>query len=404
MANIKPFAALRPKPDLAVRICELPYDVLSSNEAREAAAGNPFSFFRVSKPEIDLPAPADPHDASVYEKGRYNFSRFLSDGWLRQDSQACFYLYRQIMGGHQQTGLVAVADCEDYLRGTIRKHELTRPDKEDDRVRHIDALDAQTGPAFLAYRAVPEIDALVARRTAEMPAVDFVAPDRVQHTAWKLSDRADIEFIQAALQRVRLLYIADGHHRCAAAARVYQARRGAGNSRYFLAVSFPDNQLQILPYHRVLKDLNGHAPEALLARLAEVFAIQESGAAEPKARHELGLYFGGQWRTLRFHPRLVEGKEAIEALDVALLQQHVLGPVFGIEDPRTSQRIGFVGGVRGTGEIAGLVDRGDYACAFAMCPTSLRDLMTIADAGDVMPPKSTWFEPKLRDAMFCHLI
>jgi uncharacterized protein (DUF1015 family) len=404
MAIVKPFAALRPKPELAARICELPYDVLSSNEARERAAGNPFSFFRVSKPEIDLPATLDPCHPQVYEKGKRNFARFLGEGWLCQDPQPCFYLYRQVMGSHSQVGLVAVASCEEYLRNRIRKHELTRPDKEADRVRHIEALNAQTGPAFLAYRAEPALDALFAQRIAGTPDVDFSSPDGVRHSAWTLRESEDIASVQMAFEGMRYLYIADGHHRTAAAAQVYQRRKGTGNSRYFLAVIFPHNQLQILPYNRVLNDLNGLSPEALLAKLQTVFTIRLSDEPQPARKHEFGFYCGGRWRSLQTLPALTAASDPLEQLDVALLQKHVLGPIFGIDDPRTSQRISFVGGIRGTGELERLVNGGGFACAFSMFPTGMEDLMAVADAGELMPPKSTWFEPKLRDAMFCHLI
>jgi uncharacterized protein (DUF1015 family) len=404
MATIKPFAALRPKPELAAQICELPYDVLSSDEAREIAAGNPFSFFRVSKPEIDLPATLDPHDPRVYARGKANFAKAMVEGWLVQDKKPCFYLYRQIMGSHRQVGLVAVASCDEYLRNLIKKHELTRPDKEDDRARHIEALNAQTGPAFLTYRAEPAVDAFVAKKIAQPPAIDFTAKDGVRHTAWVVSDDAEVELIQKAFAGIRYLYIADGHHRSAAAARVYSSRKGAGNSAYFLAVIFPHNQMQILPYNRVLKDLNGLTPESVLEKLEAVFIIERKGAAQPKRRHELGLYLTGHWHTLNFRPRFAATKDPIERLDVTLLQKYVLAPIFGIDDPRTSERINFVGGIRGTAELEKLVSSGESACAFSMFPTSIEDLMAIADAGGIMPPKSTWFEPKLRDAMFSHLI
>ncbi len=404
MATIKPFTALRPKPELAARICELPYDVMSSDEARELAAGNPFSFLRVSKPEIDLSAMLDVHDPQVYDKGKRNFSRFMSEGWLQQDAQPAFYLYRQIMGAHSQLGLVAVASCEEYQRGIIKKHELTRPDKEDDRVRHIEAVNAQTGPVFLTYRAETALDEFFAKKITQAPAIDFTANDGVRHTAWVLGAEAEVDFIQKAFDGIRYLYIADGHHRSAAAARVYQSRKGAGNSRYFLAVVFPHNQMQILPYNRVLKDLNGHSPETLLQALDAVFVITDNGTPQPARKHELGLYLNGKWRTLNFRPKFAATTDPIEKLDVTLLQKFVLAPLFGIDDPRTSQQISFVGGIRGTAELEKLVNSGDYACAFSMFPTSIEDLMTIADAGGIMPPKSTWFEPKLRDAMFCHLL
>ena len=404
MATIKPFAALRPRPELAAQICELPYDVLSSAEAREQAAGNPLSFFHVSKPEIDLPATTDICSPAVYAKGKENFDRLIAQGALRTDPQPCFYLYRQIMGRHSQVGLVAAASCEDYLHNLIKKHEFTRPDKEDDRVRHIETLNSQTGPVFLTYRANAALDALAQKKTAETPDVDFTAKDGVRHTAWVIGDTMSIKGIEEEFARTPCLYIADGHHRSAAAARVYQSRKGAGESGYFLSVIFPHNQMQILPYNRVLKSLRGMSPDQLLEKLDAVFIIKRDGAAQPARKHELGLFLAGKWHTLNFRPQFAATKDPIEKLDVTLLQKYVLAPLFGIDDPRTSKEINFVGGIRGTAELEKLVNSGEYACAFSMFPTSIEDLMTIADAGGIMPPKSTWFEPKLRDAMFCHMI
>lgn len=427
MATIKPFAALRPKPDLAARICELPYDVMSSDEARALAAGNPLSFLHVSKPEIDLPPATELYDAQVYAKGKENFTRLIADGALRQDTQPCFYLYRQVMGKHSQVGLVAAASCADYLNNVIKKHELTRIDKEDDRVRHIEALNSQTGPVFLTYRAVAELDVLFAKKISQPPDIDFTAPDGVRHTSWVLGNAADVAFVEQAFAKIPFLYIADGHHRSAAAARVYQNRRGSGresapisaeksqsrltltatqndHSAFFLAVIFPHNQMQILPYNRVLKDFNGLTPDALLQKLDAIFLVKPGGSPSPARKHELGFYLGGQWRTLNFRPQFAATSDPVEKLDVTLLQKFVLAPIFGIDDPRTSKRINFVGGIRGAAELEKLVNSGEYACAFSMFPTSIEDLMSIADAGGIMPPKSTWFEPKLRDAMFCHLI
>jgi uncharacterized protein (DUF1015 family) len=405
MAAIKPFAALRPEPKLAARICELPYDVMSSDEAREIAAGNPLSFLHVSKPEIDLPPGTDPYAPEVYAKGRENFQKLIRDGALKQDAQPCFYLYRQIMGKHSQVGLVAAASCEEYLRGAIKKHELTRPDKEDDRARHIEALNAQTGPVFLTYRANAELDKFIAKKIAfKKSEVDFTARDGVRHTAWVISDEDKIKFIETQFSTIPFLYIADGHHRCAAAARVFKSRKGAGHSGQFLAVIFPHNQMQILPYNRVLKDLNDWTPEQLLEILDAVFTIDPDGKASPAFKHELGLYLQGKWHTLAFRYKLATTSGLIDSLDVSLLQEHILSPVFGIDNPRTSKRINFVGGIRGTAELEKLVNSGEYACAFSMFPTGIEALMAIADAGGIMPPKSTWFEPKLRDAMFCHLI
>lgn len=412
MAQIKPFAALRPKPELAARICELPYDVMSSDEAREIAKDNPLSFLHVSKPEVDLAASTDVHDDAVYAKGKENLEKLISQGALKQDAQPCFYLYRQIMGGHSRVGIVAAASCEEYLQGVIKKHEFTRPDKEDDRVRHIETLNSQTGPVFLTYRAIPAIDRMIAVMTGEDPKVksnppeiDFTASDGVRHTAWVVSQPSAINLLVGAFKHgVPSLYIADGHHRSAAAARVYQSRNGAGNSGWFLTVTFPHNQMQILPYNRVLKNLNGLTPDQLLAKLDAVFIIKPGSSAKPTRKHELGLYLGGKWHTLNFRPQFAAATDPVEKLDVTLLQKFVLAPLFGIDDPRTSKDIHFVGGIRGTAELEKLVNSGEYACAFSMFPTSIEDLMTIADAGGIMPPKSTWFEPKLRDAMFCHMI
>ena len=404
MATVKPFRALRPKPELARRICELPYDVMSSEEAREIAKDNPLSFLHVSKPEIDLPPGADLYAPEVYAKGRENFRNLIDQGALAQDAAAALYLYRQVMGGHAQLGLVAVVSCQEYLDGIIKKHELTRVDKEDDRVRHIETLNAQTGPVFLTYQADDELDAKFREVTTAAPVIDFTAADGVRHSSWNITDTALVEFVQRKFSGIPFLYIADGHHRSAAAARVYKSRNGAGESAHFLAVIFPHNQMQILPYNRVLKDLNGHSREQLLEKLDAVFVIKSPGRAQPEKKHEVGFYLAGQWHTLHFRPHFAATKDAMEKLDVTLLQKYVLEPIFGIEDPRTSKRINFVGGIRGTGELEKLVNSGEYVCAFSMFPTSILDLMTIADAGGIMPPKSTWFEPKLRDAMFCHLI
>jgi uncharacterized protein (DUF1015 family) len=404
MATVTPFAALRPDPALAARVCELPYDVMSSAEARVMAAGNPLSFLRVSKPEIDLTEEVDVYSPAVYAQGRRNFQKLIGDGVLRRDPEPMFHLYRQIMGGHSQTGLVGLASCQEYLDGIVRKHELTRPDKEDDRVRHIEALEAQTGPVFLTYQAVPAIDEWVGRITAGAPEIDFTAPDGVRHSAWPVASAADIAWVRAEFAQLPALYIADGHHRSAAAARIYQKRRGGGGSSGFLSVIFPHTQMKILPYNRMLKDLNGKSPALILDALARVFAITPDGPASPVAKHQLGFYLAGDWYGLVFRQEFTRGKSAMDLLDVSLLQAEVLGPLFDIDDPRTSHRIAFIGGIRGTAELEKRVDSGEFACAFSMFPTGIVNLMEIADAGGIMPPKSTWFEPKLRDAMFSHLL
>jgi uncharacterized protein (DUF1015 family) len=404
MATLKPFAALRPKLELAAQICELPYDVMSSDEAREMARGNPLSFLHVSKPEIDLPPGTDIYSPEVYAKGAENFQKLISQGALKQDEKPAFYLYRQIMGAHSQVGLVAAASCEEYLANIIKKHEFTRPDKEDDRVRHIETLNSQTGPVFLTYRAVAAFDEFVAKKISETPVVDFTGKDGVRHTSWTISGAEEISFVERQFAQIPFLYIADGHHRSAAAGRVFKSRKGIGESGKFLTVIFPHNQMQILPYNRVLKDLNGLTPADLLKKLGEVFNIIRLGVATPTRKHELGLFINGRWHTLTFKPKLIAGKDAMEQLDVSLLQNLILAPIFGIDDPRTSKKINFVGGIRGTAELEKLVNSGEYACAFSMFPTSIEDSMSIADADGIMPPKSTWFEPKLRDAMFCHMI
>jgi uncharacterized protein (DUF1015 family) len=419
MATIKPFAALRPKPGLAPQICELPYDVLSSDEARAIAAGKPLSFFHVSRPEVDLPPGSDAYAPEVYAKGAENFQKLIRDGALQQDAQPCFYLYRQVMGKHTQTGLVALASCEEYLSGAIKKHELTRVNKEEDRVRHIEALNSQTGPVFLAHCGGDVLDKFIAKKTSKKPDVDFTAADGVRHASWTISDADQIKFIESQFAQIPALYIADGHHRSAAAAGVFQNRQGAGGSGFFLAVIFPHDRMQILPYNRVLKDLNGWTPDQMMDILAAAFTITPVASPAPVRRHEINFYMQGKWHTLAFRPNYIKldypdenlkvdaprkTRNLVDSLDVTLLQEHILKPVFQIGDPRTSDRIHFVGGIRGAAELQKLVDSGEYACAFLMFPTGVDDLVVVADSGGIMPPKSTWFEPKLRDGMFCHLI
>ncbi len=404
MAHIRPFAALRPDPATAPQLCELPYDVMSSDEARALAAGNPLSFLHVSKPEIDLPPTTDPYAPEVYQKGLENFQRLRDLGALRLHPQPALFLYRQIMGSHAQTGLVALASCQDYLDGIVKKHELTRPDKENDRVRHIETLGAQTGPAFLTYRAVPALDDLFRQLTTPAPDLDFTAPDGVRHSTWTIHSPDDVALITQQFLAIPCLYIADGHHRSAAAARLYQARQGAGGSPGFLSVIFPHHQMQILPYHRGLHDLHGLSPAQFLAALDPLCTRQPGSPQPPARRHQLGLLLEDQWHLLTFRPHLLQSPDPVELLDVTLLQRHILAPLLGIDDPRTSKRIEFIGGIRGTPELERLVRQGQLACAFALHPTHLDDLMTIADNGGIMPPKSTWFEPKLRDGLFSHLL
>jgi uncharacterized protein (DUF1015 family) len=403
MGLIQPFAAVRPRPELAARICAPPYDVLSTEEARAMAEGNPLSFLRVSKPEIEFPPHQDPYAPEVYARARDNFRRMLREGALMQEPAPAYYLYQQRMGRHVQTGLVAVASCAAYLEGKIKKHELTRPDKEDDRLRHIEVVGAQTGPAFLVYRSQPALDEFMAQKTAVAPEVEFTAPDGVRHAAWTVREPSEMDFIGRAFAALSALYIADGHHRTAAAARLYQ-KRGSGPAAWFLAVIFPHHQLQILPYNRVLKDLNGLTPARLWERLLNVLEVLPDPGPAPARKHELCFYHAGQWHRLRWKDGVASAPHAVERLDAALLQQHVLQPVFGIDNPRTSERIAFIGGIRGPAELERLVNSGEYAAAFSLYPTTLEDMMQVADEGGIMPPKSTWFEPKLRDALFIHLI
>jgi uncharacterized protein (DUF1015 family) len=407
MNLIRPFRGLRPAPGRAEEVLAPPYDVLNTEEARARAAGKPNSFLHISKPEIDLPAGTDPYDASVYAKGKENFERMLHEGVLVQDPESCYYVYRLIMGQHTQTGLVLVASVADYDSNRIRKHEFTRPDKEDDRVRQIEALNAQTGPVFLTYRHHGEIDRIVAEASRGEPDVDVTADDGVQHSLWVVRDAGTVEKITAIFDAMDCLYIADGHHRSAAASRVAAARRKAGTGEnaadYFLAVAFPDDQMQILDYNRVVKDLAGKSPEQFLQAVGQAFDVSaEDQPVRPRHSGEFGMYLPGQWYRLAIHEDLIPAADPVRRLDVSLLADQLIAPVLGITDPRRDKRIDFVGGIRGLEELQRRVDSGEMAVAFSLFPTSLDQLMAVADADEVMPPKSTWFEPKLADGMVSH--
>jgi uncharacterized protein (DUF1015 family) len=406
MACIRPFPALRPKPELASKVCELPYDVMSSSEARELASNNPLSFLHVSKPEIDLDPSMDLYDPQVYAKGRENFQKLISSGTLFQETQPSFYLYRQIMGTHSQIGVVAAASCDEYERSIIKKHEFTRPDKEDDRVRHIETLNSQTGPVFLTYRSNATIDSFIKSKSSLNPTVDFTAADGVRHTAWVIADPKDISTLREEFSKIPYLYIADGHHRSAAAMRVWKKRSGKSESAsaFFLSVIFPHHQMQILSYNRLVKDLNGLELDHFIQRLRELGTLELKPQQLPVQKHEICIFLNNSWHTFRWKPELIAQENVVGQLDVSLLQKHVLAPLLGIDDPRTSKRIHFVGGIRGTKELEEQVRNGQWTVAFSMFPTKIDDLMKIADEGDIMPPKSTWFEPKLRDAMFCHML
>jgi uncharacterized protein (DUF1015 family) len=409
MAEIKPFRGYRPPPDLASRVAGPPYDVLDSAEARVLAEGNPISFLHVCKPEIDLPVDVPLYDDRVYAKGRDNLRGFIREGVLVRDALPALYVYRQRMGEHVQTGLTAAASVDEYADDRIKKHELTRKDKEDDRTRHVDEQDANGEPVFLTYRARPEIDAIVRRVTAAAPVYDFVAADRIGHTLWVVDDEATIGALRGAFSAIDASYVADGHHRSASAWRVRELRRtqnphhtGEEPYNFFMAVFFPHDQLAIMDYNRVVKDLGGMTEAVFLAKVAERFTVEPATKGRPAKATTFGMLLGGRWYRLSARPGSFPADDPVRSLDVSILQENLLAPILGITDPRTDRRIDFVGGIRGIGELerrCGL----DAKVAFAMHPTSVDQLMAIADAGRIMPPKSTWFEPKLRSGLVVRL-
>jgi uncharacterized protein (DUF1015 family) len=404
LSLIKPFRALRPATGRAAEVLAPPYDVLSSAEARVRADGKPWSFLHISKPEIDLDPATDPYDRSVYAKAAENLDRMVKAGVLTRDEKPSYYVYRQTWRDRTQTGLAAVASVADYTSNRVRKHELTTPVKEDDRVRQIEAVNAQTGPVMIAYPAAPQIDALLARAAAGAPAVDVTADDGVRHQLWVIADDAAIAELTRAFDALPAIYIADGHHRSAAAARVAQARGKAGSHQDFLSVIFPHHQMTILDYNRVLRDLNGHTPEKLLAALRVRFTVEAADQpVRPAASGEFGMFLAGRWYKLTIRPDLVPTQDPIGRLPITLLTRNVLEPLFGIKDQRNDKRIDFIGGGRGLGELERRVASGEMAAAFALYPTQMADLMAVADAGAIMPPKSTWFEPKLADGMVNHV-
>lgn len=408
---IRPFPGLRPVVARAADVVAPPYDVLNSAEARARAQGKPWSFLHISKPEIDLPEGISSYDPAVYAKAAENLTRMRDEGVLVQDEQACYYVYQLQMGEHRQTGLVAAASVTDYDSNRIRKHEFTRPDKEDDRVRQIEALNAQTGPVLLAYRATPAVDEQLAAIASLPPTVDVTADDGIVHRLWVVSDAAQCQSLTQAFDAMPNLYIADGHHRSAAASRIAASRRAANPQQrgdeaynYFLAVMFPHSQMRIFDYNRVVKDLNGYSAASLLSELAKCFEIETCAQrAKPTQRGEFGMYLEQQWYRLRIKPDLIPN-DPVARLDVSLLQTNVLQPLLGIEDPRRDHRIDFVGGIRGLEGLEKRVASGEMQVAFALFATPMQDLMAVADAGEVMPPKSTWFEPKLADGLVSHLL
>jgi len=404
---IKPFRALRPVAARAREVLAPPYDVLSSAEARERVRGKPWSFLHVSKAEIDLPPNTDPYADAVYAKAAENLQRMVAERVLQRDARAQYYAYRTVWQGRRQTGLACVAAIAGYENGRIRKHELTTPVKETDRVRQIEALNAQTGPVMMAYPHAPEIDTLLKRATERDPDVTVTADDDVVHELWVIADAGPIAELTAAFEAVGALYIADGHHRSAAAARVASTRGGDAEAshRYFLSVVFPAHAMTILDYNRVIRDLNGRTPEQIVAEIGAGFTVTpESAPVRPAEAREFGMYLDRRWYRLKLKPELVPEGDAVGRLPVTLLARNLIEPVLGIADQRTDKRIDFVGGGRGLPELARRVDSGEMAIAFALFATSMDDLMAVADAGEIMPPKSTWFEPKLADGMVSHVL
>lgn len=412
MATLRPFKAYRPRPELAAEVAAKPYDVLNSEEAREEVKGHPLSFLHIGKPEVDLDPGIDLHDPHVYEKGRENLQKLIKEGVLVEDEQPYLYLYAQTMNDHTQYGLVGCAAVEEYWDDTIKKHEHTRKDKEEDRCNHVRVTNAHTGPIFLTYPDSDEIDAIVSDIRSQPPVTDHIASDGIRHQTWVIRDAQQIARLQELFAAVPNLYVADGHHRSAAAAIVGRERAQAnpdhrGNEEYnfFLAVLFPAGQLRIFDYNRVVKDLNGLSEDAFMEKLGERFTITEhDGQVRPSKKGEFGMYLAGTWYRVEAQDVLLHNPDPVQRLDVAILQNFVLSPILGIEDPRTDKRIDFVGGIRGLGELERRVDSGEMKLAFSMHPTSIEELMAIADAGKVMPPKSTWFEPKLRDGLFVHFL
>jgi uncharacterized protein (DUF1015 family) len=408
VAVIRPFRALRPQADRAQQVASVPYDVVNTEEARALADGNPLSFLHVSRPEIDLPPGTDLYSDVVYRKAVENFEKLIATCPMEKEDQPSLYLYRLIMGQHEQIGIVACCSIDEYDNSTIRKHERTRRDKEDDRTRHMLMLRAQTGPVFLTYRARPEIDTDVSAAIAAQPLFDLTAPDGVRHTIWRLSET---EALVNSFEAVPLLYIADGHHRAASASRARAelreqsfAHTGQEDYNYFLTVIFPDTQVQILAYNRTVRDLNGRSPEEFLDAVRQQFTIAEKASPEPPKRGYWSMYLGGKWYGLQLSPDATLPASTVASLDVSVLQDRLLDPILGIKDVRTDKRVDFIGGLRGNKELERLVNEGKAAVAFSLFPTTVAELLMVSDANEIMPPKSTWFEPKLRDGLLIHTI
>lgn len=409
MSVIRPFKGIRPKKEYAAQVAALPYDVMNSDEAREMVKGKPYSFLHVDKAEVDLPKETYIYDEKVYLKARENLDKLSEDGICVQDSEPCLYIYRQIMNGRTQTGIVGCASIDDYINNVIKKHELTRADKEADRINHVDYCDANTGPIFLTYRGNESIDKTVEKYTKTEPEYDFTTEDGVRNTVWVIKDKNDIEHIVKEFEKIESLYIADGHHRAASAVKVGEMRRkahpgydGTEEFNFFLAVYFKSEDLAIMDYNRLIADYNGMTKEEIMEKISELFLVEKTDSVyRPKKKHTFGMYIDKEWYKLEAKEGTFDERDPVARLDVSILQTNVITPIFGIEDPRTDKRIDFVGGIRGLGELerrCGI----DMKIAFSMYPTTLDDLMSIADASKIMPPKSTWFEPKLLSGLFIH--
>ncbi len=404
MAQIRPFTALRPKPELAAKVASRPYDVLNSAEAKEEVKNNPLSFLHITKAEVDLPADTDPHSQAVYDKAKENLQAAISNGELINEQKPCYYIYQLIMDGRSQTGLVCVSSVADYFNDVIKKHEFTRPEKEKDRIEHMKTISAQTGNVFLAYNNVTAIDSIIYQwKNSHTPTYDFTADDKVRHTIWTIDDDDSIAAITSLFnEKVPATYIADGHHRAASAAKVSKALPGNKNADYFLTTIFPASELAIMDYNRLVKDLNGLDEEDLISALQDDFMITQSPeAVKPAHPHEFGMYLAKQWYILTSR-RDTYTTDPIGILDVTILSNNVLAKLLGIKDQRTDKRIDFVGGIRGLKELEKRVDSGEMKVAFSLYPVTIQQLFDIADSGNVMPPKSTWFEPKLRDGLLTH--
>ena len=410
MAVLKPFKAVRPKDEYASQVGALPYDVMNSEEAREMVKDKPYSFLHVDKAEVDLPQGIDIYSAEVYEKAKENLDALSEKGICKQDEKPMLYIYRQIMNGREQTGIVGCTAVDDYINNVIKKHEFTRADKEADRIRHVDTLDANTGPIFLTHRENKTVSDVTENwKNTHTPCYDFVSDDGVSQTVWVIDDDAVIDTLVKEFSEIPYLYIADGHHRCASAVRVGERRRGDGEYdknaefNFFLSVIFPCDQLKIMDYNRVIADLNGNTSEEFIAKMSEKFVVEEATTSPyaPEERHTFGMYLNNKWYKVTAKPEFINENDPVECLDVSILQNNLITPILNITDPRTDKRIDFVGGIRGLGELERRCKEG-MKLAFAMYPTSLNELMDIADAGQVMPPKSTWFEPKLLSGLFIH--